>query len=256
MRDDDFNFFRPIVFHLFLTGYEYPDAFLCLQNLYGQLIPELPTIKKWYAAIASDSFMFRRKRLGKKKLMGTLTKKLEKALKNHPKASTKYLADMLCVHRTTIKNRLIHDLGMRQYKLIWIPHSLSKAQKEKRMAGAAIIKEALHTHCSNGYRNLITGDESWFYYDNETDMMWLPRGSQIPTRAKKTISSPKIFLTVFFSGEKILHWSYLPRGETMKSSNFISTVLTPLLHVLGMDEKGEMEIGFFFFFCCFFSQFA
>jgi hypothetical protein len=54
-------------------------------------------------------------------------------------------------------------------------------------------------------------------------------------------------LTVFFSGAKIIHWSYLPQGTTMNSAKFISTVLQPMLDSIGSEKKREteIEIGFF-----------
>jgi hypothetical protein len=251
MGYSDFDFFRPIVFHLYLTGSDCRDAFLCLQTLYGPLIPELPTIKKWYTLIDHDEFMFARKPIGGRKMISNLTEKLHETLQIHPKASTKYLSTILGVHRTTIKTRLSVDMGMRQYKLQWVPHSLSESQKQKRREGASIIKAALHRHCETGYFNLITGDESWFYFDNEADAMWLPRGSEIPKRANKTIASPKIFLTVFFSGKSILHWSYLPPGETMTSSTFITSILEPLLKIIKPETDETIEVGFVFTFFLF-----
>jgi hypothetical protein len=76
---------------------------------------------------------------------------------------------------------------------------------------------------------LITGDESWFFIDNSEDLVWVDESSSPPEKCRKTVASPKVMLIVFFSGEKIIYRSYLSPGRTMKSENFITTVLEPLL---------------------------
>jgi hypothetical protein len=252
MTDEDFSFFRAIAFHLFVTGYHYSEAFVCIRTLYGSLAPELPTVKKWFAAIESGEFALVRQRLGGKQIKKNLSLSICEMLKEYPKASTKFLASCLGGHPNTVKDRLINDLGMKQIKFQWIPHLLTSNQKLKRIEGAKIIETALKIHRESDYKYLVTGDESWFFYDNECDMMWLPSGSKVPTKERRMICSPKILLTVFFSGERIIYWSFLERGDLMNSERFIDTVLTPMLSKFEDPEKGFIFFSkiFIFFFVC------
>jgi hypothetical protein len=248
MKADDFLFFQPIVYHLYLEGKHYKDTHSCLRTMYGSMIPELPTIKKWYASIESGTFVFGPRKFGGRSMNTEITKALSLALLDNPKASTKFLASSLGIDHHTVKFHLTTGLGMKQYKLQWVPHTLSTQQKEQRQKGARILQEALEYHQEFGFKRIITGDKSWFFYDNESDRIWLRPEEELPKKANKIISSKKIMLTVFFSGERIIHWSYLPRGTTMNSTTFIGTVLRPMLdNILSTEQpEAEKEIGFFF----------
>jgi hypothetical protein len=160
MTSTDFLFFQPIVYHLYLEGKHYKDAYSCLKSMYGSLIPELPTVKKWYASIDAGTFVFGGRKIGGRSMTASITEAISLALFDNPKASTKFLASTLGVDPHTVKFHLTTGLGMKQYKLQWIPHTLSMEQKQQRQKGAQIIGAALKNHQSSRFERLITGDES------------------------------------------------------------------------------------------------
>jgi hypothetical protein len=163
MTDEDFLFYRPIVFHLYVTGYTYEQAFLHIRGIYGGLTPELPAIKKWFSAITHSTFSFQQNRIEGRHPITNICERIKEVLKHHPNASTKFIAEMFSLSRGTIKHRLIHDLKMKRYKLRWIPHELNDGQKAQRRMRATLIKAALERHKDTEYSNLVTGDESWFF---------------------------------------------------------------------------------------------
>jgi hypothetical protein len=75
------------------------------------------------------------------------------------------------------------------------------------------------------WRYLLTGDESWFYFSIDHENIWLQDGVQIPTRPKKTISSAKRMLTVFWSSLGFSVIQSLPKGVPFTGENFCSTII-------------------------------
>jgi hypothetical protein len=80
-----------------------------------------------------------------------------------------------------------------------VPHTLSISHKATRIGMAIELKNVIESVKYRVWRYLLTGDESWFYFSIDHDNIWLQDGVPIPTRPKKTISSPKRMLTVFWS---------------------------------------------------------
>jgi hypothetical protein len=51
----------------------------------------------------------------------------------------------------------------------------------------------------NNWRNLITGEESWFYYEYVRDRIWAARDDNTPEVEKMTIPSRKSMSTVVWN---------------------------------------------------------
>jgi predicted Rdx family selenoprotein len=259
MTDDDFYFFRVATRVLYDVNFDAKSIYNHFSKKYGKVIPEADTIRRWCVKIANGVFVMKRKRLGGRPPIADLGPKIRQVLEYFPSASTRFIADFLGVDKMTIQNRLCEELQMKQVSFRWIPHELNPYQKENRKIGSVTILEALKLHSKSGYRNLITGDESWFFYDNQSDRIWIDKDAEPPTKENITIGSKKLMLTVFFSGERIISRTYLSPGVSMNPERFISTVLEQLL--LRIREPGihdpfpeecllpaEVKKGFSFFF--------
>jgi hypothetical protein len=48
-----------------------------------------------------------------------------------------------------------------------------------------------------GWRYILKGDESWFYFTVSQDQIRLPEEAVIPTRPRETVSTPKRIFTSF-----------------------------------------------------------
>jgi hypothetical protein len=44
--------------------------------------------------------------------------------------------------------------------------------------------------------NLLTGDESWFYYDYAHDSAWAPLRAPLPTRMSRTVKMKKCLVSI------------------------------------------------------------
>uniref|UniRef100_A0A8R1IK53 Uncharacterized protein n=1 Tax=Caenorhabditis japonica TaxID=281687 RepID=A0A8R1IK53_CAEJA len=77
-----------------------------------------------------------------------------------------------CTHQT-ISNHL-HDLGYRRVLARWVPHALSPYQMQGRVPAYQSL--LLTQQRKEFLADLVTGDESWVLYNNDTQRaVWIPR---------------------------------------------------------------------------------
>jgi hypothetical protein len=75
----------------------------------------------------------------------------------------------LCIHFRLAMNiclRILYDiLRLKMFNLRWVPHSLDDAQKIERVSFSTDILKILKEDQKNSFAQVITGDESLFYFD-------------------------------------------------------------------------------------------
>ena len=108
----------------------------------------------------------------------------------------------------------------------WVPHILTDKQKMERVRCSKLILSALRR--SNRDHLIVTGDETWVYFDNPPSTEWVGPGGSPTKRCKIGITNRKLMMTVFFSGAGMELVDYLPEGKTIDSEYFCSVVLTTL----------------------------
>ena len=77
-------------------------------------------------------------------------------------------------------------------------------------------------------QNIIIGDESWIYaYDPEaTDQSskYRLKGGAKPKRPRHSRSKIKVMLTVFFDYRGVVHYEFLPTGQTVNKVKYLSVM--------------------------------
>jgi histone-lysine N-methyltransferase SETMAR len=106
-----------------------------------------------------------------------------------------------------------------------VPHTLSPAQKVARVESAIQLKKILLSAKHRGWRYILTGDESWFYFTINYDHIWLPDGALTPTRPRHTINTPKRMLTIFWSPLGFPLVQLLPKGQHFNARYFCENIL-------------------------------
>ena len=104
-------------------------------------------------------------------------------------------------HRLSI-NQIIHDhLKLRKLTSRWIPHELSDKNRQLRLE---ICKENLARISESKIRlnDVITGDESWFYWrqigKKQSNMSWVGDGQKPKTIVKRGHYEKKNLFCIFF----------------------------------------------------------
>jgi histone-lysine N-methyltransferase SETMAR len=75
-----------------------------------------------------------------------------------------------CTHFRFVKSTclsILHDvLHLQKFNLRWIPHSLDDPHKTERVSLSRDLLTVLKKDQRKGFAQVITGDESWFYFDS------------------------------------------------------------------------------------------
>jgi transposase len=74
-------------------------------------------------------------------------------------------------------------------------------------------------------KDLITGDESWIYGDNQHRGMWAQDRDELPPNVKRTISSKKTMVSAYFSRCGFVSVELISMGQKHNSQFFTEMVL-------------------------------
>ena len=98
---------------------------------------------------------------------------------------------------------------------------------------------------SNGSKritNIVTGDESWFYYHSVpgkvTNMVCLSKNEPPPKILHQNFCSRKRLFTVFLDYEGPLLVDVLPEGSTMTGQYYCENILKPLFKIINEKKPG------------------
>ena len=125
-------------------------------------------------------------------------------------------------------------LGMARVASKFVPRILTDEQKERRVE---ICQELLDRANADPdfMETIVTGDETWVYgYDVETkaqSSQWKGLTSPRPKKARMSRSNVKVMLITFFDCKGIIHYEYVPNGQTV-NKEFYLEVMKRLRHAV------------------------
>lgn len=125
-------------------------------------------------------------------------------------------------------HHILHDvLGMRRVTARLVPKHLDLLQKEYRKN---VSEEMIFEHGNDPtfIKRIITGDETWVYeYDIETSQQsseWRFENEPKPKKPRKSRSKIKVMLTVFFDYHGVVHYEFLPEGQTVNKEYYLGVM--------------------------------
>uniref|UniRef100_A0A8R1DIR1 Transposase n=1 Tax=Caenorhabditis japonica TaxID=281687 RepID=A0A8R1DIR1_CAEJA len=69
--------------------------------------------------------------------------------------------------------------------------------------------------------DLVTGDESWILYNNDTQRaVWIPRGEEPPVQPKANHHEKKCLLSCFWDAKGMLYYELLQQGRTVNATTY------------------------------------
>jgi histone-lysine N-methyltransferase SETMAR len=100
-------------------------------------------------------------------------------LEKNPHSSSRDISKALFTPKTTIL-RLLTDLGLKFHQARWMPHRLSEQQKADRVALSREMLQTVNDLGPKQHKYLITGDETWIFWDNNHREMWAQDREDVP----------------------------------------------------------------------------
>jgi histone-lysine N-methyltransferase SETMAR len=145
-------------------------------------------------------------------------------LRKQPHSSSREISKGLYSPRTTIL-RVLDNLELHFFAPRWIRRRLSDAQKADRVGLSRHMLDMMQGLGPKQQRYLITGDESWIYWENQQCGMLTQDRDKRPPNVKLTISSKKTMLSAYFSRCGFVSVEFLPMRQKYNSQFVTRTVL-------------------------------
>ncbi len=129
---------------------------------------------------------------------------------------------------------ILHDyLGLKKVTCRWVPHFLTEAQKQDRVDYCLKMLEKFDGDRSKRVYDIVTGDESWFYYyDPETkrqSQVWAASNDPRPTKVHRQRSVDKHMFAIFFMKSSFNTIIPLENGNTVTVKCYINECLSNVL---------------------------
>ena len=107
-----------------------------------------------------------------RKIDSQLLNRIQEVLAEMPFASSYIIADTLNETQNIVYRYLTNYLGLVYKQSLWIPHELNFQQKKDRVTKTKEILSVLEKSKHQGWRDIITGDQSWFVFYYGRDGKW------------------------------------------------------------------------------------
>lgn len=157
-------------------------------------------------------------------------RRVRETLSSDRRLSIRAIADILNLSTFAVHGIVTEDLQMRKVCAKLVPKVLTEEQKNVRVLRCEELLESIRN--DPGFLNFtVTGDESWmFEYDPESKRQsseWHTQFSPRPKKARMSKSRIKTMLIVFFDVRGIVHFEFVPQGQTVNGA-FYQEVLKRL----------------------------
>jgi hypothetical protein len=150
------------------------------------------------------------------------------ALSEESFTSVRQLAPRTHLHPSTVYDHHMHKLGFTVRYLRWGPRLLSEADKHAQAQLPFALFEILQHQNDRAGHDIVTLDESWFYFTTEHELIWLPEGTEAPERERITVQSRKTMVAIVWNSTGFYQIVALPKRMKSSADYYIIYILDPL----------------------------
>ena len=150
--------------------------------------------------------------------------KIHKIVRENHQLTVRSIAEQVNIDTETVRKILTEDLDMRKVCGKMVPKELTVEQKQRRVT----ICQDLLERQDDILGHVITGDETWVYQcDPETkrqSAQWKTAHSPRPKKFCQSKSRVKTMLLTFFNIRGIVHYKFVPTGQTVKQVYYLQVM--------------------------------
>jgi histone-lysine N-methyltransferase SETMAR len=151
------------------------------------------------------------------------------ALGQQPFALIREIAKLTLIPPTTVYRRLTQFLGFVVKHLHWVPHSINGAHKDQRAIMAKHLLYMLRSIKHQGWKFIVSIDESWFYLSTDHEQIWLRPDQAPPERPRHTIQDKKLMVTIVWNPLGFHIINALPHGIRFNADYYRDNILQAIL---------------------------
>lgn len=211
----------------FRNEFSAADTLRMVQKAFGEQVMSKKNVYKWY-----KDFQDGRERVEDEERSGRPSTSTDEAHINKVKElvlkdrrlTIRDLSDNIGISKGSVNTILKDVLGLRRVKSRLVPKKLNLFEKERRVN----ICETMLSDYQDMMKRIITGDETWIYaYDPETtdqSSEYRTKGEPKPKKPRQSRSKIKVMLTVFFDYRGVVHYEFLPPGQTVNKEYYLSVM--------------------------------
>lgn len=208
--------------------------------------PSYETIRRWVVAIREGKEdLDDEDRSGRPITAKTedVVKKVDDAVQQDRRLTTRQLSEMVGVSHNTIHKILTEELGKRKVCAKWVPHLLTEEQKTVRVL---LCSNHLRRYQSQGLgflQRIVACDETWAHsWEPELKRQsasWCGPDSPRPQKAHRSQGQLKVMHVSFFDRQGILFDQAVPVGQTVNGDYYL-TVLRKVKRAI-RDKRPELH---------------
>ena len=154
---------------------------------------------------------------------------IQQVLEEFPFSSVRSIARDLLEPSSTIHRYLVEILHLKYRVSRWLPHTLSDSQMKQRVEDSNALFDILEKSKHTGYRNLITGDQTWLLYQYHPKGKWCLESEERPEFEDDHISHQKVMITIIWGVWGFFIIDELPQGVSYNSFYFKQNILDDLV---------------------------
>lgn len=220
----------------FLAGLSARECSDKMRMVLGQHVPPtLETVRSRFARFGEGDYsLVDRRRTGRppSAITPRAVRRIRRTLEADPHCTYEQIRVLTGLGNSTIQT-IIHDqLNMRKICSRWVPHVLTEANRDARMAFCRDMKQRFADGRSDELNFVITGDETWLYcYDPLTrrqSRAWVARGERAPVVPRRAAYTKKVMVAVFFGVDGIKLTVPLERNATINAEWYSENCMTRL----------------------------
>lgn len=150
---------------------------------------------------------------------------IQSMIEHDPFISARQIAHETCISPTTVIDILTRELGYKYLHLRWIPHTLTFDMKRRRVEQSKVILSHLQAADRGHFTNIITGDESWFYYLNQPKARWVLAGDEPGEIVLGSNYQKKTMVSIFIRKNGTFFVDMMPKGQKFNSQYFVDSII-------------------------------
>lgn len=207
---------RHVILHCFKKGDSVKNTVDEICTVYGDGAITITTVRNWFKRFRGGNFNLEDEdRSGRPKT--TDTDLIKAMLDENPRYSVREIVNATRIPKTTVHNHLT-KMGYVNRCEVWVPHLLTETNLMNRISTCDLL---LQRHENDPFlKRLVTGDETWIFYENVHRKRTWCKDNKPSTVAKAGLHPKKVLLSIWWDWKGVIFYELLPQGETINSSKY------------------------------------